>query len=54
MASSVTFVFILLLFFTIAQHGSGTIKTISWLETVYNKQLSSQCNLTAQLKDLLP
>ena len=35
--------------FTIALHESGTRKAMSWSVTVYNKQLSNQCNLTAQI-----
>ena len=33
----------------VAQHESGTRKTISWSVTVYSKNLPSQCNLTAQI-----
>jgi len=35
--------------FTVAQHESGTRQTITLTVTVYNTQLSSQCNLTAQI-----
>ena len=48
--SSVKSALILLLLFIVAQHESGTRKTIFWSVTVYNKNLSSQCNLTAQIK----
>jgi hypothetical protein len=44
MVSSMTSTLILLLFLTVAQHESGTRKTISWSVTVYNNTLSSQCN----------
>ena len=37
-----------LLFLTIALHESGTRKPIFWSVTVY-KNVSSQCNLTAQI-----
>jgi len=50
MVSSVTSAPKLLLFLTVTQHESGTRKTISWSVTVYNKNLSSQCNLTAQIE----
>jgi len=33
---------------TVALHESGTRRTIFWSVTIYNKNLSSQCNLTAQ------
>ena len=32
------------------QHDSDTRKTISWSKTVYDNNLSSQCNLTAQIE----
>jgi hypothetical protein len=35
---------------TVAQHESGTRKAISWSVTVYNKTLSSKCNLIAEIK----
>ena len=41
---------ILLPFLSVAQHVSGTRKSIFWSVTVYNKKLSSQCNLTAQIE----
>ena len=41
---------ILLLFLTVTQHESGTRKAMSWAVTVYNKILSSQCKLTAQIE----
>ena len=41
---------ILLPFLTVAQHEKATRKTISWSVTVYNKNLFSQCNLTAQIE----
>ena len=50
--SSVKASLILLPFRTVALHESGTRKTISWSVTVYNKYLSSQCNLTAQIEPL--
>ena len=50
MVSSVKSAVILLPFLTIALHESGTRKTISCSVTVYNKNLFSQCNLTAQIK----
>jgi len=40
---------ILLPFLTVAQHESGTRKTISWSVTLYNKNVSSQSNLTVQI-----
>jgi hypothetical protein len=42
--------FVLLALVAIAQHESGTRKAISWSVTLYNKNLSSQCNLTAQVE----
>ena len=36
-------------FFTVAQHELCTRKTIYWSVTVYSKNLSSQCHLTAQI-----
>jgi hypothetical protein len=44
---------ILLPFLTVVQHESGTRKAIFWSVTVYNKNLSSQCNLTAQIEPVL-
>ena len=41
MVSSVKTMLILLPFFTIAQHESGTRKTVSWLVTALNKIESS-------------
>jgi hypothetical protein len=38
----------MLAYLTVAQHEFGTRKTISWSVTVYNKDLSRQCYLTAQ------
>jgi hypothetical protein len=38
---------VLLPFIIVAQHESGTRKTISWSVTVDNKHLTSQCFLTA-------
>jgi hypothetical protein len=35
---------------SVAQHDSGTSKSISWFVTVYNTNLSSQCKLTAQIE----
>jgi hypothetical protein len=43
-------VYILLPFLAIAQHESGTRKAIFWSVTVYNKNVSSQCNLAAQIE----
>ena len=43
---------ILLPFFIVALHDSGTRKAISWLVTVYSENLSSQCNLTAQIEQV--
>ena len=49
---------ILLPYTTVVQHELGTRKTISWPDTVYNKQISSQCNLTVlkieQVQDKYP
>jgi len=44
------FALILLPVLVVAQHESGTRNTISWSVTVCNKDLSSQCNLTAQIE----
>jgi len=41
---------ILVLFLSVAQQESGTRKAIFRSVTVYNKNLSSQCNLTADKK----
>ena len=49
MVSSVTSTLILLPFLTVSQHESSTRKTISWSVTIYSKNLSCQCNLTAQI-----
>ena len=43
-------VLILNLFLTVALHASGTRKAIFWSVSVYSKDLSSQCNLTAKIK----
>jgi hypothetical protein len=43
--------FILLTSLTIA-HESGTRKAMLWSVTVYYKNISSQCNLTAQIKSV--
>ena len=50
MVFSITFMLILLLFLTVTLHESGTSKAIFWSKTIYNKNLSSQCNLIAQIK----
>jgi hypothetical protein len=39
---------------TITQHESGTSNIISWSVTVFNKNLSSQYNLTAQIEQVSP
>ena len=52
MVTSVTSVLILLPFLTIAQHESGTSKATYWSVTVYNKNVSSQCNLPAQIEQV--
>ena len=52
MVSSVKFALILLPFLTIAQHESGTRKAISWSMTVYNKNVSSKCNLIAEMESI--
>jgi hypothetical protein len=49
-ASSVMSALILLPFLSVAQHESGTRKAIFWSVIVYNKDLSSQCNFTAQIE----
>ena len=49
MVSSVKSVRILLPFLTVAQHESGIRKAISWSVSLYYKNVSSQCNLTAQI-----
>ena len=49
MVYSVQFVLILLPFLTVAQHESGIRKVISWSVSLYYKNVSSQCNLTAQI-----
>jgi hypothetical protein len=48
--SSVTSALLLFLILTVAQHGSGTRKTISWSLTVHNKHLYSEYNFTAQIE----
>ena len=50
MVSSVKSKLILLPFLIVAQHELGTRKAISWSETVYNKDLSSQCYLSAEIE----
>ena len=35
---------------TVALHESGTRKILSLSVTIYNKKLSSQCNMTAQIE----
>jgi hypothetical protein len=50
MFSSVMSALILLPFLSVAQQEPVTRKAIFWLVTVYNKKLSSQCNLTAQIE----
>ena len=52
MVSSVKSALKLLPFLTIVQHESGTRRTISQSVTLYNKKISSQCNLTAQIEPL--
>jgi hypothetical protein len=49
-ASSVTSALTLLPFLYVAKQESSTRKVILWSVTVYSKQLSSQCNLTAQIE----
>jgi hypothetical protein len=51
-ASSVTSALTLLPFLSVANYKqeSSTRKAILWSVTVYSKQLSSQCNLTAQIE----
>ena len=51
-ASSVMSALTLLPFLSVAQQESSTRKAIFWSVTVYNKQLSSQCNLTAQIEQV--
>ena len=51
----VTPALILLPFLTVAHHESGTFvpeKLLSWSMTVYDKKLSSQCNLTVQIEPM--
>ena len=51
MVSSAKSTLILLPFLTVAQHESGTrINCILVSDSIYNKQLSSQCNLTSQIE----
>ena len=45
-------VLILLPFLFVAQQEPGTRKAVIWSVTVYNKKLSSQCNLTAQIQQM--
>jgi hypothetical protein len=39
-------------FLTVAQHESGTSKATYWSVTVYDKNVSSQCNLPAQTEQV--
>ena len=48
--SSVTSALLLFPILTVAPHGSGTRKTISWSLTVHNKHLYSEYNFTAQIE----
>jgi hypothetical protein len=48
----VTSALILLPFLSVAQQESGTRKAIFWSVTVYNKTVSSQYNLTAQIEPM--
>ena len=43
---------ILLPFRIVALHESGTRKVISWSVAVYNKTVSSQCNLISQIEQV--
>ena len=43
---------ILFAFFTVAVYESSTRKTISWSVAVYNKTVSSQCNLISQIEQV--
>jgi hypothetical protein len=43
---------ILLLFRIVALHESGIRKAISWSVAVYNKTVSSQCNLISQIEQV--
>ena len=52
MMSYQTFMLILFAFFTVAVYESSTRKTISWSVAVYNKTVSSQCNLTSQIEQV--
>ena len=52
MVFSITFMLILLPFLTATLCESDTRKAIFWSKTVYNKNLSSQCNLIAQIKPM--
>ena len=49
---SVTSALTLLPFLYVAKQESSTRKVILWSVTVYSKQLSSQCNLTAQIEPM--
>ena len=51
-ASSVTSALTLLPFLSVPQQESGTRKAIFWSVTVYNKNLSSQCNLIALIEPM--
>jgi len=46
----VTSVLNLLPFLSVARQESGTRKAIFWSVTIYNKNVSSQRNLTAQIE----
>ena len=52
MMSYQTFMLILFAFFTVAVYESSTRKTISWSVAVYNKTVSSQCNLISQIEQV--
>ena len=41
-----------LLFLTVAEHILGTSKIVSWSVTIYDKNLSSQCKLAAQIEQV--
>ena len=49
-ASYLTSALTLLPFLSVPKQESNTIKAILWSVTVYNKQLSGQCNSTAQIE----
>ena len=52
MMPSVNSGIILLSFLIVTQREPGTSKTISLSVTVYNKHLSSQCNVTIQIEQV--